>query len=176
MKKSTNEPTIETNVNEAINEGQTQTSQSPAIQQTSVNLFDTSQKVLSKTDLVNIANSGIFEEEGTDLSAKIANAEFWENNKGNELNIVMEGLIPFESNSDEMDDTEAAVCNIIIKGANGTIETEKILILNSFPVSEFKKYGAGVYKITYLGKKKSTKNAMYSYADFSIKLQRSFAK
>lgn len=176
MKNAKNEQATQTNVNEAINEGQKETLQSPAVQQNSLAVFDSSKKVLSTSDMVAIACSGIFEAEGTDLSAKIANAEFWDEQKGVELNIIFESIIPFESNSDDMDDTDAAVCMVLGKDSSGKVTTEKILILNSFPVSEFKKYGAGAYKITYLGKKKSTKNTMYSYFDFKIKLQGTFNK
>jgi len=142
-----------------------------------VAIFSKTQAGLSHADLVFIASSGILETVGVDLSAKLLDDEFWKSNEGVELNIVFESIIPFESNDPNMDDTDAAVCYLITTNSTTKeVATERVLILNSLPVSDFKKYGAGVYSIAYLGKQKSKRNAMYSYSNFKIKLKTTFQK
>lgn len=165
----TNEQKTETGVNEAPNQAPA-TAQSPAKTATNeLALFDNSKRALSQDDIHSIANSGVFEEEGTDVSSVVAGSEFWSERQAEELNVIFTGVSDFES--DFHDEPIQAANLILVEKKDGKEVTTNLVCPNSLLTSELKKHGKGAFKISYLGKKKGKK---YTYDNFRIKVLRLF--
>lgn len=133
-----------------------------------LSLFSTSKDVLSKDDLQAIADSGLLEEEGTSIIAKVAGSDWWKERIGEVVTAMFTGTTSFESDFGQ-DDLNAANLTILSKDSKGMLIEERIICPNKMISSELPKHGKGLYKITYLGKKKG---GNFAYDNFEIKLIR----
>lgn len=132
---------------------------------------DFSLSMVAPENLSNIFASDAFKEEGILIENDniILKAEDWDNLEDQEINIVYFKDETFVGENKE--DVKCVSFYSDFDKKNNT-ENKPYTAAQSVLVSRLQNTGFGLYKITFIGEKKSSKNKSHKYLDFAVKLIR----